>query len=300
MPARRPLLHWLLLFALVAMWGSSFVFTKIAVAAIPPTGVVAGRLVLAAAVLLGLLLIARRRLPGGRRLWLFFFLMAVTGNCLPFWLISWGQQSIDSGLAGILMAIMPLTTLVLAHFFVVGERLNGAKAAGFLLGFTGIVVLMGPDTLLELEGEGTALLSELSVLGGAVCYAINTIIARRRPDSEALVATAGVMLIASLVMVPFAAVAQPPAIGDIPAEAALAVGFLGVVSTATATVVYFKLVTLAGPTFLSMINYLIPVWAVMLGMVALGETPEWASLLALALILSGIALAETRGRRVRD
>ncbi len=299
MPARRPLVHWLLLFALVAMWGSSFVFTKIAVDAIPAISVVAIRVVLAAAVLLGLVLITRRRLPGGGRLWVFFFVWAVIGNALPVWLIAWGQQGIDSGLAGILMAVMPLATVALAHFFVAGEGLNGARLAGFLLGFAGIVALMGPEALLELKGEGAALLSELAVLGGALCYAFGAIIARRRPDSEAVVATCGVMLIAALVMVPLAAVAEPPALGDISAEVALAVAFLGLVSTATATVLYFKLITLAGPTFLSMINYLIPIWALMLGAIALGERPEWNALVALVLILSGIVLAETRGRGTR-
>jgi drug/metabolite transporter (DMT)-like permease len=293
---RRPLLHWLLLAALVAMWGSSFMFTKVAVSALPPETVVAGRLVIAAAGLTALLFALGKALPGGRRLWLFFLALAVLGNALPFWLISWGQQRIDSGLAGILMAIMPLTTLVLAHFFVAGERLSPIRLAGFVLGFIGIVVLVGPDALLELEVGGTVLLSELAVLGGAVCYAINTIVARRRPDSDPLVAGAGVMILASAIMVPLALAGGAPAIAAIPATAALAVAVLGVVSTALATVVYFKLVTAAGPTFLSLVNYLIPLWAVVVGMIFLGETPEWRALAALGLILSGIALSEAKRR----
>jgi drug/metabolite transporter (DMT)-like permease len=288
--------HWLLLLALVAMWGSAFLLTKVAVSALPPEAVVAGRLVIAAAGLSGLLLVMGRRLPGARRLWLFFLAMAVLGNALPFWLIAWGQQRIDSGLAGILMAVMPLTTLVLAHFFVAGERLNRARSAGFVLGFLGIVVLMGPEALLELRSGGTALLSELAVLGGAVCYAVNTIVARRRPDSDPLSAAAGVMLLACAIMVPLALAGEPLAVADIPAAAALAVAVLGVVSTALATVVYFRLVSAAGPTFVSLINYLIPLWALLGGMVFLGERPEWTALAALALILSGIALSEARGR----
>jgi drug/metabolite transporter (DMT)-like permease len=212
-------------------------------------------------------------------------------------LITWGQQRIDSGLAGILMAIMPLTTVVLAHVFVAGERLNRFKAAGFLLGFLGIVVLIGPSVLLELRGSGAVLLSELAVLGGAVCYAVNTIIARRRPESDALVVTAGVSLVACLIMVPASAFTGLPDLGQIPAEALIAVVILGVVSTATATVVFFKLITLAGPSFLSLINYLIPAWAVLAGMLFLGERPEWTALAGLAFILSGIALAETKGRK---
>ncbi len=296
MPTHRPLTHWLLLFALVIMWGSSFMFTKIAVAAIAPTNVVAGRLVLAAVVLLGVVVLSRRWLPTDGRSWRFFIAMALVGNCLPFWLITWGQQRIDSGLAGILMAIMPLATVLLAHVFVAGERMNRTKAAGFLAGFVGIVVLMGPAALLELRGSGAALFSELAVLCGAICYAVNTIIARHRPDGHALVAGAGVILVASLVMAPTAALTDGFVFADIAPLPAAAVGFLGIVSTALATVVYFKLVAIAGPSFLSLINYLIPVWAVMIGMVFLGESPEWSSLAALALILSGIALSEAGSR----
>jgi len=297
MSPRRPLLHWLLLFALVAMWGTSFLLTKIAVAAIQPIDLVAGRFVLGTLVLLTVLLVTRRGLPKSARLWLFIVAIALVGNCLPFLLITWGQQRIDSGLAGILMAIMPLTTVMLAHVFVAGERLNRFKAAGFLLGFLGIVVLMGPAVLLELRGSGAVLLSELAVLGGAVCYAVNTIIARRRPESDALVVTAGVSLVACLIMAPASAFTGLPDLGQVPASALIAVVILGVVSTATATVVFFKLITLAGPSFLSLINYLIPAWAVLAGMLFLGERPDWTALAGLAFILSGIALAETKGRK---
>jgi len=300
MSPRRPLLHWLLLCALVAMWGTSFLLTKIAVAAIAPLDLVAGRFVFGTAVLLMVLVVTRRGLPKSARLWLFIVAIALVGNCIPFLLITWGQQRIDSGLAGILMAIMPLTTVMLAHVFVAGERLNRFKAAGFLLGFLGIVVLMGPAVLLELSGSGAVLLSELAVLGGAVCYAVNTIIARRRPESDALVVTAGVSLVACLIMAPASALTGLPDLGRIPASALIAVVILGVVSTATATVVYFKLITLAGPSFLSLINYLIPAWAVLAGMLFLGERPDWTALAGLAFILSGIALAETKGRKFAD
>lgn len=297
MIGRRPLGHWLLLIALATMWGSSFLFTKIAVASLTPTAVVAARLVIGALVLGALILILGKRLPAERRPWLFIAAMAVTGNALPFWLITWGQQGIDSGLAGILMAIMPLATVLLAHVFVAGERMNRNKAAGFLVGFAGIVLLMGPTALLELRGSGAALFSELAVLCGAICYAVNTIIARHRPDGHALVAGAGVILVASLVMAPTAALTDGFVFADIAPLPAAAVGFLGIVSTALATVVYFKLVAAAGPSFLSLINYLIPLWAVMIGMVFLGESPEWSSLAALALILSGIGLSEAGSRR---
>ena len=291
---QRPLAHWLLLLALVAMWGSAFLLTKAAVQAVPPTALVAIRLLLALLVLGGLLLLQAKRLPRDRTQWGFFLAMAVTGNCLPFWLISWGQQRIDSGLAGILMAVMPLTTLVLAHFFVSGERLSPNRALGFLLGFAGIVVLVGPDALLELQGQGTALLSELAVLGGAVCYACNTIIARRRPPSDPIVAAAGVMLVGSAIMLPGSALDRWPEVAALSGGTIAAVGFLGLVSTALATVVYLRLVTAAGPGFVALINYLIPLYAVAGGWLFFDEVPSWSALAALAMILGGIALSERR------
>jgi drug/metabolite transporter (DMT)-like permease len=294
----RPLSHWLLLLALVAMWGSAFMMTGVAVRGFTPATLVAIRLVIAAALLGGLVLLSGRRFPRSRQFWLFSLAISLAGNCVPFWLISFGQQRIDSGLAGILMGIMPLTTMVLAHFFVRGERLNGTKATGFLLGFVGLVVLIGPDALLQLRGEGTALLYQLAVLGGAVCYAVNTIIARHRPSADPLVAAAGVMLMGSLVMLPIGGPAAPEQLASAPAVPFAAMIALALVATAIATVVFLKLVAVAGPSFTSFINYLIPVWALLMGMIFLGEEPQPTTLVALVLILAGIGLSEVGNRRM--
>jgi drug/metabolite transporter (DMT)-like permease len=293
----RPLGHWLLLFALVAMWGSAFMFTGIAVRGFSPTGLVAIRLGIAAVLLTGLVLVRGQRFPWTGRFWLFSLAISLAGNCVPFWLISFGQQRIDSGLAGILMGIMPLTTMVLAHFFVRGEPLNRIKAVGFGVGFVGLVTLIGPEALLELRGEGTELLYQLAVLAGAICYAINTIVARHRPPADPLVAAAGVMLAGSALMLPIGgapASTQLLAAPPVPLAAMLA---LSIVATAIATVVFLKLVTTAGPSFTSFINYLIPVWALLMGVIFLGEEPGGRVVLALALILAGIALSEVGARR---
>jgi drug/metabolite transporter (DMT)-like permease len=294
----RPLAHWLLLLALVAMWGSAFMLTGIAVRAFSPAALVTVRLAIAAVLLTALALVSGLRFPRDRRFWLSSIALAVVGNCLPFWLISFGQQRIDSGLAGILMGIMPLTVMVLAHFLVADERLNVTKAMGFLLGFAGLVLLIGPKALLELRGQGTDLLYELAVLGGAVCYAINTILARHRPPADALVAAAGMMLMGSAVMLP---IGTPGALTELPVAPGLPLAALiglGVTATAIPTVVFLKLVVVAGPSFTSFINYLIPVWALLMGMLFLGERPAPTVLLALAMILGGIALSEVGSRRI--
>ena len=299
MSAPRPLSHWLLLLALVAMWGTSFLANKIAVSELPPLAVVAARLGIAAIVLYGLLVLRRRWRIGSRRLWTSFVIMALIGNCLPFLLIAWGQQRLDSGLAGILMAVMPLMTIVLAHWFVPGEPLTRRRLGGFLLGFTGMLVLVGPEAILDRHGGAGTLLAELAVLGGALCYAINAIIARHRPPSDAIEAAAGVSIAAVLMLAPMLPTLDLPLPFRLSSEAAVAVAFLGLIATALATVVYFRIITVAGPSFLSLINYLIPLWALAAGVIALGEQPHPRALIALALVLAGIALAESRWRPAR-
>ena len=141
---QRSLTDWALLLALVAMWGSSFMFNKLGVATVPPLTLVAGRLTIGALTLLVLLYARGVRLPPLGGIWIAYGVLGVVGNALPFFLITWGQQVVDSALAGILMAAMPLATLVLAHFLVQDERMTAGRVAGFALGFVGIVFLMEP------------------------------------------------------------------------------------------------------------------------------------------------------------
>ncbi len=281
-----------MLIALVVMWGSSFALTKVAVSSISAESVVAGRLIIAGGVLLAVLLVTGRRIPTQGRLWAFFLAMAVLGNCLPYWLISWGQKSVDSGVAGILMAVMPLVTIVLAHFFVKGDRMTWRKGAGFLVGFVGVAVLMGPDALLEVRGQGSQVVAQLAIVAGAVCYAVNTIIARLCPAHDSVVAATSTTIGANLLFLPTALGDFVPVIGDLDPPALLAIVVLGIVATALAPLLYFELVRRAGPSFLSQINYLIPVWAVLTGMIFLGEMPDWSAVAGMGLILSGIAFSQ--------
>jgi drug/metabolite transporter (DMT)-like permease len=294
---RHGLSDWGLLLALTVVWGSAFLFTKIAVCTISSPRVVAGRLVIASLLLVPIALARGRRLPSDGRLWLFLVLIAVFGNALPFSLIAWGQRWIDSGLAGILMAAMPLVTLSLAHFLVPGERLTAFRVGGFLLGFAGVVVLMGPEALVGLVDGTGDLFPMLAVLGGAVCYAVSAILARLRPTSDALPSAAATTLLAALMITPFAFWPRGSSSWEIPSAGGLAaVAVLGAFSTALAAVLYFRLVKSAGPAFVSQLNYLIPLWAVLIGMLFLGESPQPKHLFALALILGGVLLAQLEGR----
>jgi drug/metabolite transporter (DMT)-like permease len=297
--------EWGLLLTLVALWGSSFMLVRVSLDAFTPVAVTAGRLLIGAGVLALVLVMTRRALPRSARAWIFFTVMAVLGNAIPFFLIAWGQVSIPSGLTGILMAVMPLVVLLLAHFFVAGERLTGRRVAGFMLGFIGVVVLTGPDAYAAMVGREASFLSQLAVLGAALCYGVAAIVARRGPPLNAVVTAAAVLSIAGILAGGFLlaaglrtgeVAAVHHAVAPAPALALLA---LGALSTGLATVVYFTLVARAGPTFLSLINYLIPVWAVVLGTLALGERLPARAFAALALILAGVILARwqfgTRG-----
>ena len=189
----RTLTDWALLATLVALWGSNFMFVKIGVATVPPATLAAGRLLVGAVVLIAVIRALGHPFPRPSRTWIPYTLLAVVGNSLPFWLIGWGQQTIDSALAGILMAIMPLATLVMAHVWVTGEHLTRNRALGFLLGFAGIVVLLEPAALAGLGGSGGRVLAQLAVLGGALCYAIQSVLVRVTLKGDVMVASAAII-----------------------------------------------------------------------------------------------------------
>ncbi|MCE2999856.1 MAG: DMT family transporter [Betaproteobacteria bacterium] len=291
---QRTLNDWLLLLALVAMWGSSFMFNRIAVSSLPPLTIVAGRVGVAALVLLVFVYASGRRLPAPGRHWWPYVVIALIGNAIPFYLITWGQQVVESALAGILMAFMPLSTLVLAHFLIAGEGMTRNRALGFAAGFCGIVLLMGPDALAGLGGDTLRIVSQIAVLGGALCYALQSVLTRLMIKGDILVSAAATLLVASLFVVPAALWLDRPWQLDPRAASSAAVVWLGVVPTALATVLYFQLIRSAGPSFMSLVNYLSPGVAVMLGLWIMGEHPPATAYAGLALILSGIAICQRR------
>lgn len=286
-----------MLMTLVAMWGSSFLFNEIAMRSVTPITLVAVRIVLGAALLFAAMRIMRLPAPRDPRVWTYFAVLALLGYCLPFLLITWGQQTIDSGLAGILVGFMPLATLLLAHRYVEGERITAVKSIGFALGFAGLGVLLGPGALDEWRGSGAELLGQLACLGGAICYAGNSIVTKRMPATNALVAAAWTTTIAAPLILALALVADEPFARTPEPQAIAACAWLGIGPTAIATLVYFRLIARAGPTFMSLTNYMSPVVAVAAGALLLDEPLRPEMLAALALILAGIALATRRDAR---
>ena len=292
MQQQRTLRDWALLLSLVAMWGSSFMFNKIAIGSVPPATVVAARLALGAITLLAIVYARGARLPPPGRIWAAYALLALVGNALPFYLIAWGQQFVDSALAGILIAAMPLATLVLAHFVVQGERMTLNRSAGFALGFAGIVLLMEPAAVAGLGGATIEILAQLAVLCGALCYSANSVLARLTVKTDFLSAATGTLLVAALLMLPIALVYETPWRLEPSAASVASIVWLGVGPTAVATICYFALISAAGPTFMSLVNYLSPAVAVFLGVTLLGEKPGVIAYTGLGMILLGIGLSQ--------
>lgn len=275
---------------LVMLWGTSFMFVAVSVDSIDPLTVVFGR-VLIGAVLLTVIVYAKgKQLPFSRSAWVAFFLMGLVGNVLPFFLITWGQLSINSGIAGMIMAIMPLITMLLAHYFVPGETLNRYKIIGFILGVGGIVLLLGP----VFEGGGKAAWGGIAVFFAAVSYAANAVLVRRLPSFTPMVGAAGVLIGASILMFPVWWANAPGLTMPISKQSLYSVIWLGIGPTAIATLVLFAVIERAGPTFLATINYMIPVVAFFTGALVLHEPIAASSLFALTIILSGIAFTRYR------
>lgn len=280
---------WLFLLSLI--WSSSFMTIKVGVGSIPPVTLAACRVVVAAVVLYGFVRVQGTVLPRGARFWTYCVLIGVIGNGLPFTLINWGEEHVNSGLAAILMSIMPLATVVLAHFFADGERMTRAKLAGVVIGFCGVIILVGPEALKGLGGDAWR---QLAVAAGAFSYGVAMILARNMPPAPLISRSAAVMIVASVIMAPLAlAVDAPWRLRPDDAAIAAAV-YLGLFPTAFATIIFFHLVQTAGPSMVALVNYLIPVLGVGWGAIVLDEQVTAEAVAALVVILAGIAIAQVR------
>lgn len=288
----RPIL---LLLLLASIWSSSFAVIKFGVETLPPMTLAAARILLAAVTLYAVARFKGMRIPRGASFWWMAFLVGVFGNGLPFSLIGWGEQTIDSGLAAILMAVMPLATLFLLRLFSTDERLTPAKLLGMVIGFCGVIVLIGPEALKGLGGDA---IRQIAVACGALSYAIATTIAKNMPRLHPAVSGTAVMTMGAAQMIVLSLlVDQPWMLSPSLASSAAAI-YLGLFPTAVATLIYFHLMQVRGAMFISFNNYLIPGLGVLWGVLLLGEHVSMQEIIALGLILSGIAIANFRKRSI--
>ena len=286
--------EWGLLIALSIVWGGSFFFTGVAVHALPAFTIVLARVAIAAAALNLAVRAAGLRMPGDRRSWAAFFGMAVLNNVLPFTLLVWGQHHIASGLASILNATTPLSTVLVAHWLTADERLTPPKFAGVLAGLLGVVVMLGPDLL---GGLGTNLLAEAACLAATLSYAFAGVFGRRfrRMEIPPLVTATGHVTASTLLMLPLSLAVDRPWTLPLPGTGVmLALAGIGLLSTALAYVLYFRILAASGATNLLLVTFLIPVSAILLGTLVLGERLAPRDFAGMALI--GVGLAAIDGR----
>ena len=288
-------LNWLRIGALGVIWGASFMFVSVALTGVGPFFLAAVRIVLGAGFLLCLLRVKGRKLPprngvDGRKIWQFALVMALFSNVLPFILLSWAQQSVASGFAGVCMAAVPLLILPLAHFLMPGERMHLRRLVGFVLGTTGVVVLIGPDAFTS-TGKDLESLARLACLGAAGGYAIGSIATRLSPEVDRLALSALVLTLAAGMILPLAMVVEgwPSALNT---KSLLALLYLGVLPTGVAQVLLVQVNREAGPSFFSLVNYMVPVWSVILGALVLGEALPPSLLAAMTLILVGVGMSQ--------
>jgi len=287
--------NWLWLGLLALLWGSGFFFTTIAVEDIGPPTVVLIRVILAAAILYAVIRFRGTSLPQGWATWRPFFVLGLLNATLPFTLNAWSLTRIDSGLAGILTATVPIFTVVVAHFATADEHFSVAKVVGSGLGMSGVLLILGQDLGSLASGGG---LGKLAVLVSCLCYGLAGVYARSLKGIPPLNLAFGQLCTAAVLLTPFVALVDRPwQTSTWTTSAILSTLVLTVFGSACAYLIYYRLLAAAGATNASLVAYLIPVVAVLLGAAILDERFLVQQLLGMALIVGGMAVID--GRLVR-
>jgi drug/metabolite transporter (DMT)-like permease len=284
--------EWALLLLLSTLWGSSFLFYKLLVGVLPPATLVLGRVGLAA-VALNLLLAARGESLHGGLPWGAFLVLGVLNNVVPFILFAWAEGRLSSGLAAILNAATPLFSVLLAHVVTQDERLTANRAVGVVVGFAGVVTLLGPDRLLQVGAGGGAGIA--ACLAAAFSYACAGLYGRRFGRLNLLQVAAGQITAATLVALPVAAVVDRFwSLPDPGLSGWAALGGIALFGTVLAYLLYFRILATAGATNVVLCTFLLPVSALLLGHFLLGEMVPARAFAGMALIGAGLAAIDGR------
>ena len=293
-------LDWGLLVFLGVIWGGAFLGVELALDSLDPIWVSTGRISLAAILLVLVAMLTGAGLPtirsaSGRRVWMHCIGMGIFTNAMPFSLLAWGLQHVTTSFAGITMAVVPLLVLPLSHFLVPGERLTLKRTIGSTIGFTGVVYLVGGEQLFSGSGAGDGaprLTAQMACVMTSCCYAIGSIITRLYPPVNNISFAASGSLMATIILFPLALITSgvPENVGKISLSGLV---FLGLFPTGLATILLTIIIKRAGPPFLSLVNYQVPVWAVIIGLTLLGEAIPGHFFISLAIILAGLSIAQT-------
>jgi len=293
-PSSPGLLNWILVLTLGVIWGTAFMGVSAALEGYGVFTVTAGRLLFAtlALMVVGPMIgqgIGQVRTGRGR---LFALMIGSVAIALPFTLLSVGLQFIPSAFAGVAMGSVPLLVLPLVAIFSPEEGIGPRRVIGVLLGFVGLVLLIG-DGALDSSGRDAEWLGRLACIGAAACYAIGSVLTRRAPKMPPVAFATATLLVGTVIMVPVALFTEgvPRAF---PALPSLALLYVALLPTGLAAIIRVRVITTAGSLFMSMVSYMVPVWAVIFGITIMGEALPPSLFTALAIILSGILLSQWR------
>ena len=285
--------NWFLLILLSAIWGGAFTLNKMALDSFTPEVIVAGRLISGSVFLVALIYFLYKRFSINLAQVNYYLFMSLVGIVIPFIAIITGQKNIDSAMAGILMATMPISTILLSHLFLDDEKMNKQKFIGFIISFLGVFILIYRDDLFIDNSISETFESQLLVILGATLYAFAAIYGKKYKITDPLSASTGTNLFATFFMTIYLIFIDQskPSYSNLLLD--INILLLGVLCTAIATVIYFQILQSEGASFISMMNFLIPLWAILFGIIILNDQFSWNYILGLLVILFGIKLANS-------
>ena len=280
-------LSFVLLFLLGLIWGSSFLFIKFTVLSLKPLTAVLLRMAVAALFLFIYLKIKKKNLPLEKKDIINYFVIAIFGNVLPFFLVSWAEISINTNITGIIMGLMPITTVFLAYFFVKEEKINIYTFLGIFLGFCGLFFLLDIIT-----NKNTDLLSQIAVIIATISFAIGTIYIRKIPNFNPLYMLTGSTYFAFFILIPLVFIFNDLLNTSATNQSIIFGIILGILNTAIGGFVFFKLIKLSGAAFTSTVNFITPFVATILGYIFLNESLNLNQILGFIFILIGIYIVK--------
>ncbi|MEM7619786.1 MAG: DMT family transporter [Pseudomonadota bacterium] len=286
--SRPGFVDYTLLITLAAIWGASFYFIKLAVDTIPAVTLTLGRLAIGALFLYAIARIYKEPFPKDLMIWVYITLSAFIGSALPFTLISWGEETVDSGIAAILMGVAPLTTIFIAHFLTKDEKLNIAKIIAVVLGIFGLIVLMGSETFSTL-GDDTV--RQIAIAGAAFCYGLNTIITKSLIHLPKHSMVAAILIVSTIMMLPASIAWDKPWTLTPSSSSLISMAILGLLQTALAGLMMFIIIERQSASFFSQINFFVPIFGVVWGIAFLSEQIPPNGFIALGIILLGMLIA---------
>ena len=273
-----------------AIWGSAFIAIEIAITNFNAIQVSISRIFLAGIFLLPLVMIKKHKLPRDKVTWFFICITALLNNAIPFSLVSWGQQHINSGTAAIILACGPFTTLLVGHIFTKDEKISTIKLLGIVLGFIGVFILFFQDFIIK---DDLSLLGKAAVFLASCCYVVSGFLIRKLTNVSALMCSSCMFFVSTLILLPFILHMPLPNFQNTD-NSIYAIIYLAIIPTASASILRVKLIQKVGMQFISQVSYLIPMFAILWAIIFFNEHQKESTWLAFLLIIVGLAISKLK------